>query len=349
MARIRTVKPELFKHSCLYKAEKETGLPLRLAFIGLFGACDKEGRFKWRPDELKLDIFPYDDIDMNAVLDALHFYGFIKQYALVTGSSLPSDGFVTDQFGRETDPFGQPTNVYGCIPSWKMHQRVRNDEAKSNLPPFDDENCRSIPSKRNKARAEHNNSHTDHCVSDEPVTAQLRTDSVERKGKERKGIRTLSSKGAMCSEIKQTSEQRSLAVLDEPHRENPVKLYCDLWKTKNGKSPDIRGKEAGQLTQLAKDLGHERACEIIRVYFSMPDPFFIKRGYDIGTMLMNLAAIQQFEASGKVITREVVKQVEKQVDKIQGTKKERSIAELIAEKEEQDRIAALSAGASYGG
>jgi hypothetical protein len=46
MGRIRTVKPELFQHGDLFDAEVESGFPLRLAFIGLFTCCDREGRFK---------------------------------------------------------------------------------------------------------------------------------------------------------------------------------------------------------------------------------------------------------------------------------------------------------------
>lgn len=117
-----------------------------------------------------------------------------------------------------------------------------------------------------------------------------------------------------------------------PENENPVSVYCAEWKSRNGKSPDLRGKEIGQLRQLGKDLGPPRACQIIRTYFRMPDSFFIKRGYDVSTMLSNLAAIQQFEANGKVITSQVVKQVEEQVDKIQGTRKRRSIEELEDER-----------------
>jgi hypothetical protein len=37
MARIRTIKPEFFRHGGLFDAEIETGLPLRVAFAG-FGA-----------------------------------------------------------------------------------------------------------------------------------------------------------------------------------------------------------------------------------------------------------------------------------------------------------------------
>ena len=62
MARIRTVKPDLFRHEELLEAEHHFKLPLRLAFIGLFTTCDREVLFRWRPRQLKLDILPYDEI-----------------------------------------------------------------------------------------------------------------------------------------------------------------------------------------------------------------------------------------------------------------------------------------------
>lgn len=109
MGRIRTIKPEFFKHSALFDAEQETGLPLRLGFAGLWTCCDREGRFKWRPRELKLDVLPYDDCEFSRVLDALATRGFLIQY---------TDG----------------TEVFGHIPSWKSHQFINNKEPSSKLP-----------------------------------------------------------------------------------------------------------------------------------------------------------------------------------------------------------------------
>jgi hypothetical protein len=112
MSRIRTVKPELFKHEDLFDAEQNSKLPLRLAFIGLFTVADREGRFKWRPRTLKLDVLPHDFIDFAAVLDALERAGFIERY----------------EVGGET---------YGWIPTFTKHQRFsgKESEAKSQLPP----------------------------------------------------------------------------------------------------------------------------------------------------------------------------------------------------------------------
>jgi hypothetical protein len=106
MARIRTVKPEFFKHYDLFKAEKETKLPLRLAFQGLWLCADKEGRFKFNPTHLKLDILPYDEVDFRVILAALEAYGFIFKY---------------DVSGKR----------YGLIPTLKDHQRFSGTEAKA--------------------------------------------------------------------------------------------------------------------------------------------------------------------------------------------------------------------------
>ena len=80
MSRIRTVKPDLLRHEDLFDAELACGLPLRLAFIGLFTVADCEGRFIWKPRTLKLDVLPHDVVDFAAVLAALEAAGFIQRY-----------------------------------------------------------------------------------------------------------------------------------------------------------------------------------------------------------------------------------------------------------------------------
>jgi hypothetical protein len=110
MGRIRSIKPEFFKHEELFNAEDETGLPLRVAFSGLWTLADREGRFKWKPTQIKLDVLPYDKVDMTTVLDALAVYGFIVKYS--------SDG-----------------KDFGFIPSFKEHQVINHRESPSVIPP----------------------------------------------------------------------------------------------------------------------------------------------------------------------------------------------------------------------
>lgn len=109
MARIRTIKPDFFRHEGLFEAERETGFPMRVAYAGLWTVADREGRFRWRPRQIKLDVLPFDDIDFSRVLDAFVTRGFIVKYE-VAGE------------------------VYGCIPSWNEHQAINNREVTSEIP-----------------------------------------------------------------------------------------------------------------------------------------------------------------------------------------------------------------------
>lgn len=114
MARIRTVKPEFFKNYKLYKAEQDEGLPLRLGFEGLWTVADREGRFEWIPEQIKLDVLPYDHVDFGDVLDALERHGYVLSYEV--------DG-----------------QKYGVIPKFREHQVVNQREAQSKLPPPPDD------------------------------------------------------------------------------------------------------------------------------------------------------------------------------------------------------------------
>lgn len=109
MARIRSIKPAFFRHRELFLLEQSSGLPVRLGFAGLWTVSDREGRFRWKPEELKLDCLPYDDVDFGAVLSALESGRFVVRY---------SAG------GKD----------YGVIPSWSEHQVISPREAQSVLP-----------------------------------------------------------------------------------------------------------------------------------------------------------------------------------------------------------------------
>ena len=113
MGRIRTIKPEFFLHEELFDTEAESGLPTRLAFSGLFTIADREGRFIWKPRTLKAQILPHDNLDFEKVLLALRDGGFLIHYEVS---------------GRQ----------YGCITSFKRHQKINNRESSSTLPPPED-------------------------------------------------------------------------------------------------------------------------------------------------------------------------------------------------------------------
>jgi hypothetical protein len=107
--RIRSIKPEFFHHEGLFEAELETKLPIRVAFAGLWCIADREGRFKWEPRRIGVQVLPYDGVDFSRVLDALATRGFVLKYRV----------------GDE---------CFGFIPSFLKHQVINNRESQSILP-----------------------------------------------------------------------------------------------------------------------------------------------------------------------------------------------------------------------
>jgi hypothetical protein len=109
MGRIRTVKPETFLNEDLFDLERVSKVPVRLAYIALWTVADREGRFEWKPRQLKAAILPHDHLDFAKVLDALERSGRVERYSVD---------------GRD----------YGWIRSWKRHQIVNNKERPSVIP-----------------------------------------------------------------------------------------------------------------------------------------------------------------------------------------------------------------------
>ena len=94
----------------------------RLCFAGLWTLADREGRLEDRPRRIKAALFPYDDLDIDGLLNGLSEKGFIVRY-------------VAD---------GVPCIA---IPTFERHQRPKSDELPSALPAplFDDPRRKAVP------------------------------------------------------------------------------------------------------------------------------------------------------------------------------------------------------------
>jgi hypothetical protein len=156
VARIRTVKPAFFRHRGLYLLEQSSGFPIRVAFEGLWTVADREGRFRWKPEELKLDCLPYDALDFSDVLNALERGDFVRRY--------------------EVD-----AKAYGWIPSFLEHQVINQREAASTLPepPTSADTCTHIPAHGEGKGREKEGKGTEESVEDglfsEPVLLEFPT------------------------------------------------------------------------------------------------------------------------------------------------------------------------------
>lgn len=99
MPRLRTIKPEFFKNETLCSLPPHH----RLAFAGLWCWADRAGRLEDRPTRLRVEIFPYEAVDMDAILTDLMRTGFIRRYQAGEGRYIQIRKFAKHQYPHKTE------------------------------------------------------------------------------------------------------------------------------------------------------------------------------------------------------------------------------------------------------
>lgn len=193
--RIRTIKPEFYLHAELFTAERETGLPLRIAYTGLWGAADREGRFKWRPMTLGVTILPFDGIEFSRVLDALWTRGFLVKYRV----------------GNEW---------YGAIPSFSKHQVINNRERKSEIPDISTADEVAIADLTRQPRVDHAGK----------AEGKGKEGNMEGKGKEGKGVQGKTSRVQLTDEawLSELSKDPTYEGIDVIREHGKMVRWCEL-------------------------------------------------------------------------------------------------------------------------
>jgi hypothetical protein len=268
MARIRTIKPDFFRHEELYEAEQETGFPLRLAFAGLFTVSDREGRFRWQPRQIKLDVMPYDQLDFSRVLDALVTRGFVVRYAC-------------------------GTDEYGVIPSFTKHQVINNREKPSEYP---DLTCaesifpyESIHLLTRAPRVPHA------CLT------PLVQDQGEGKGREGEGKgkgRELHVVDASIAKPKAPSEKTPIQIAAAA----TWSAYSGAYFSRYGTEPVRNQAVNSQVTAFVKRIGTEDAPHVATYFVGMNKRFYIEKLHPMGLLLADCEAIRTQWATNHQVT-----------------------------------------------
>lgn len=105
MARSRNIKPGFFNNDLL----AEIPALGRLLFIGLWTIADRDGRLEDRPKKIKAQVLPYDECDVDSLLEWLASRGFILRY------SVSDMGFIQ-------------------VKNWAKHQQPHIKEVASSIP-----------------------------------------------------------------------------------------------------------------------------------------------------------------------------------------------------------------------
>jgi hypothetical protein len=108
MARSRNIKPGFFRNADLVELPFEA----RLLFIGLWTIADRAGRLEDRPKQIKMELFPADNMDCDGLLGLLAGIRMIERYK--AGGTR-----------------------YLQVVNFGKHQNPHKDEKQSTIPPND--------------------------------------------------------------------------------------------------------------------------------------------------------------------------------------------------------------------
>ena len=121
MKRTRQINPGFFTND-----ELADITPLgRLLFAGLWVIADREGRLEDRPKKIKAEILPYDNCDVDDLLNQLQTAGFIKRYKV----DIPR----IDQ-GNTMDTPKADVGIIQVV-NFTKYQHPHRNESASTLPP----------------------------------------------------------------------------------------------------------------------------------------------------------------------------------------------------------------------
>lgn len=118
MARARNIKPSFFQNEHL----AETSPHARLLFIGLWCIADREGRLEDRPKRIKANLFPYEEVDTDALLNEL-----------------------ASSRGKFILRYKTPDNCYIQVVNFCKHQHPHIKEGLSTIPAPDLSDTSTIP------------------------------------------------------------------------------------------------------------------------------------------------------------------------------------------------------------
>jgi len=185
--RIRTIKPEFYMNDELAALPATT----RILFTGLWGLADCEGRLEDKPKRIKLQVLPYDDVDVDAALQDLHDAGFIFRYE-IDGQALIE------------------------VINFKKHQRLSGSEAKSSsvLPQRTQTSKARAPKKHLGKRELKSKSTEENCDSNADFQGSTQ-EALWHAGKEGKG-KERNSKSHCADSEPQAAPPDAKAHLNSP-------------------------------------------------------------------------------------------------------------------------------------
>lgn len=272
MARSRNIKPGFFTNEDLVELDFAT----RLLFAGLWTVADKEGRLQDRPKKIKIDVFPADNLDIDAMLQSLHDNKFIVRYIV------------------ESAKFIQINN-------WSKHQNPHHTEKASEIPGINGVVTVKSPLEPKESRKDDGGNPADSLllipdsgfpvadslvlIPDSPTTLFFETPPAEDASPPNVSV----AKPAKAPKV----------VKDELPTVGTWKAYTNAYEVRYHVEPVRNATVNGQLANLVARLGGEEAPAVAAFYVRSNNSRYVNAGHSVSMLVMDAEKLRTEWATGR--------------------------------------------------
>lgn len=267
MARSRNIKPGFFTNEDLVELDFAT----RLLFAGLWTVADKEGRLQDRPKKIKIDVFPADNLDIDAMLQKLHDSHFIVRYEVQSAKFIQ-------------------------INNWSKHQNPHHTEKASEIPGINGAATVKAPVEPNETPGKDGGNPADSLIPDSgfPVAdSSLLIPDPPTEG----------SFGPPPAEDGPVAPAPRPKASKPPKSEPPTvgtwAAYAKAYGVRYRVEPVRNATVNGQLANLVSRLGAEEAPAVAAFYVSSNNSRYVSAGHSVGMLVMDAEKLRTEWATGK--------------------------------------------------
>lgn len=119
MARARGIKPGFFRNADLAELPVEA----RLLFVGLWTLADREGRLEDRPKQIKMEVFPADNFDVDQLLGMIANAGMLERYQIGGRRYLQVTNFTKHQNPHRDERASEIPDKFGVLATDQTEQK----------------------------------------------------------------------------------------------------------------------------------------------------------------------------------------------------------------------------------
>lgn len=275
MARARNIKPSFFQD------DKLGELPIfsRMAFIGLWTLADFKGCLEFRPKMLKVQLLPYDECNIEEVINNLEQARFIRYYS-VDGKKY----IKIVNFEKHQNPHKNERDSGSDIPDINKNNELTQDGTKPDL--------------IGTARAD-----SLLLIPSSLIPDSLNADSGSPQG-------SGAEKSAPPQKTKIAESAKPETSLQAACRET-WKSYGTAYFDRYGTEPVRNAKVSALVKQFVQRIGADESPHVAAFFVQSNAAFYVQRGHAFGNLLVDAEKLRTEWATGRSVTSGAARQVDR--------------------------------------